>query len=376
MRNTFLIKTIPISIVMGIGFYLVSADNPEVINASSHSELFKDKTHSIKVTTQANPANNSLLNNFNSDMSVENPFYEKEAKARLIQISKSFSEDIKYPENSKPIRNVHELDKYTPNKSTPSNRSTNIKDPNSPVISLISSKHQYFSHESIHASATVSHLDPNTSIKVSARLISNGQSIAQAKVSQSTKIQEQFEIEFPPAVSPHITSSDSIRIAANFTIDQQSYEIGTPIRYENVVAEIDHVEQAFVNQAYLHIPVFINTQNTGYHLVSANLYNPENNQALVHLSEQKNLTFENDFIELKAHISALKLMDHAGPYELRDLSLTRMPSNPDYTTQYGEVKQQAFSVNGFPFSDYINEGYINSDSQERLEFLEQLGGKP
>ena len=298
------------------------------------------------------------------------------AKARLIQISKSYSEDIKYPENSKPIRNSHELDKYTPNKSTPSNRSTNIKDPNSPVISLVSSKHQYFLDEDINASANVSNLEQNTSIKVSARLISNGQSIAQANVSQHHEIQGQYDIEFPSFLSSQITASSSLRIVANFIIDQQSYEIGTPIRYENVIAEIERVGQAFVNQAYLHIPVFINTKNTGYHLVSANLYNAENNQALVHLSEQKNLTYQNDFIELKAHISALTLMEHTGPYELRDIRLTRMPSKPDYTTEYGEVSQTAFSVNGFPFSDYLNEDYSNPDSQERLDFLNQLGGEP
>ena len=356
---------------------MVSQKNTQDINLSNSSESLKDKTTpSNKLAAKASPVKTQPIENIKRKISDANPFYEKEAKARLVQISKSFSEDIKYPENSKPIRNIHELDKYTPNKSTPSNRSTNIKDPNSPIISLVSSKHQYFLHESVYASATVSNLNQNTSIKVSARLISNGQSIAQAKVSQSTKVQGQYDIEFPQTVSPHISSSASIRIVANFTIDQQSYEIGTPIRYEDIIAKIEHVEQAFINQAYLHIPVFINTKNTGYHLISANLYNPENNQALIHLSEQKNLTYENDFIELKAHISALKVMDHAGPYELRDISLTRMPSNPDYTTQYGKVKQPAFSVNGFPFSDYLNEDYVNSDSQERLEFLNQLGGEP
>jgi hypothetical protein len=332
------------------------------------------------VATQPEIKNNRKINEPHTVKPAQqdldkNLFFEKEAKARLIQISKSFSEDIKFPDNSKPIRNKQELDKYTPNKSVPAARSTNIKDPNSPRITVTTLKHQYFSHEIIQALASVSNIKLGDSIKVSARLVANGQTLLQGKVSPSPTIEGGYDISFDKP-SDNLAAYPSIRVVANFSINQQPYEIGTPIQYQTAIAEIDHVAQAFVNQSYLHIPVYINTTVTGYHLISANLYNRNTQQALVHLSEQKHLSTLNDFIELKAHISALSYMGHEGPYELRDLSLTRMPSKPDYLTQYGLVAKDRFAVNGYPFSDYEQEDYQNSDAQERLDFLNQLGGQP
>ena len=251
--------------------------------------------------------------------------------------------------------------------------STDTKDANSPRISIKSSKHQYFSNEPIQARASIESVSSLKNIQVDARLLVNGEAIEYVQAIRVTEAAGQYDIEFSRVARASTPSSKNVRIVAQFTIGQQQYEIGTPIRIESPIAIVDYVAPAFVNDASLHIPVFINTNSIGYHLISANLYNAKNNQALLHLSEQKNLKNPQDFIELKAHISALKVMGYEGPYHLKDISLTRMPSKPNYVTEYGESIKEPFSISAFPFSDYSNENYTDPDAQARLEFLTQLG---
>ena len=316
------------------------------------------------------------INENSQDHHINNIFIEKEAKARLLQISNSFAKDILYPENSKPIRNQDELNKYTPNQSSTTSRATNIKKSESPQISIKASKHQYFIGETIFADASIEGLSSLQSVKVSGFLLQEGKIVANANVQRNTEIPSSYQLSFTSPANSVTNNSSSLRLVAQFNIDQQQYEIGTAIRYTHSVANIKYVGESFVNSAYLHIPVFINTTNTGYHLVSANLYDEKNEQPLVHLSEEKNLLSQNDFIELKAHVAALKSMEHQGPYELRDILLTRMPSRPNYVTEYGLVEKNRYSVNGFPFSDYEDTPYTDESTQERLEFLNQLGESP
>ena len=347
---------------------------------SSHS---KNNSHQESISTikEQQLTSNALplkklenkIKNDSEDNNIKNIFIEKEAKARLLQISNSFAKDILYPENSKPIRNQDELNKYIPNQSSTTRRATDIKNPESPRISIKASKYQYFVGETILADANIEGLSNLQSVKVSGFLLQEGKIVAKTYIQKNTDHPTSYQLSVTAPTDSITNNSNSLRLVAQFNIDQQQFEIGTAIRYTHSVANIKYVGQAFVNSAYLHIPVFISTTNTGYHLVSANLYDAKNEQPLVHLSEEKNLLSQNDFIELKAHAAALKVMEHEGPYELRDILLTRMPSRPNYVTEYGQVEKIRYSVNGFPFSDYENTPYTDDATQERLEFLNQLG---
>ncbi len=357
--------------------WLWSKDLASQDSTDTHQETFnitKERTVTLNSKAIGKPKNK--INKDSKDDTINNLFYEKEAKARLIQISNSFAKDILYPENSKLIRNQDELNKYTPNQSSTTSRATNIKNPESPQISIKASKHQYFIGETIFADASIEGLSSLQNVKVSGFLIQEGKIVANANVQINSNNPTSYQLSFTSPDNSVTNNSSSLRLVAQFNIDQQQYEIGTAIRYTHSVANIKYVGEAFVNEAYLHIPVFINTTNTGYHLVSANLYDVKNDQPLVHLSEEKNLLSQNDFIELKAHAAALKSMEHEGPYELRDILLTRMPSRPNYVTEYGQVEKSRYSVNGFPFSDYETTPYTDDATQERLDFLNQLGESP
>jgi len=349
------------------------AHDTAVVTSSAPKTTQQANTHVNEVKT-VTPVDLPVETN-----SVENPFLEKETKARLIQIADNFSEDIQYPHYSKPIRNNDELEKYLPNRSVASSVALRPSDDSSPRISIKSSKHQYFTGENIVSIARIDGLDTDQAVSVSARLVRNGHVLSETRGIRSEQDTASFDITFNKLDALENTGSGLLRIIAhfdmgNFAPKNKGYEIGTPVNYVNVVASIDHVGAAQVNDVFLDIPVYVNTTNVGFHQVSANLYNAKTGKALLHLSAEKELLSERDVIPLQAHITALKAMKHEGPYELKDISLTRMPSRPDFKTEYGHVPQISFHISGYPFSDYEDAPYVDEQAQARLEFLTKLGG--
>lgn len=306
--------------------------------------------------------------------SEENPFFEAETKARLIQIADTFEEDIQYPVYSKPILNKEELQKYLPNISAASSLPVDTKNPDSPRINLKTSKLQYFRGEPIKAQAYVDGLNLPESIEVSARLVMDGESLAQEQGESVANQANRFLITIDSNQIPASLASNELRLIAEFDLDGARYEIGAPIQYLNAAAEIDYVGTAQVVESVLQIPVYITTSQPGYHHLSAILFDAQTGAPLVHLNAEKELLVERDFIPLQAHIAALKAAGHEGPYLLKNFSLVRQPSAPDFTTQYGKVPAQAVQVNGFSFSEYRDEPYIDHEAQARLEFLKKLGG--
>ena len=306
--------------------------------------------------------------------SEENPFFEAETKARLIQIADTFEEDIQYPVYSKPILNKEELQKYLPKISAASSLPVDTKNPDSPRINLKTSKLQYFRGEPIKAQAYVDGVSLPESIEVSARLVREGEILVQEQGEPVANQTNRFLISIDSNQIPSSLISSELRLIAEFDLDGARYEIGAPVQYLSATAEIDYVGSAQVMDSVLQIPVYVTTSQPGYHQLSAILFNAQTGEPLVHLNAEKELLVERDFIPLQAHVAALKAAGHEGPYLLKNFSLVRQPSAPDFTTQYGQVPDQPVQVNGFSFNEYRDEPYIDQEAQARLEFLKKLGG--
>lgn len=377
-RNSVLSLAV-LLIVFIVGQYAFNDDaiqpTVKIVDSQSNDTDFQTKSDVPILQPQQSVASLLQATEENNPDPMDNPFFEAETKARLIQVADDFAEDIQYPDYSKPIRHQSELQKYLPNQSIASSLPLNSKDENSPRISVKTSKLHYFQGEPIVGEAVVDGLKGNERVDVSVRLVNAGQVLSESHAQPLDNAGKVFYLEFIPENIPSVNGDGNIRLVAQFTIDQKVYEIGTPVQYINSVASIDYVSDAQVNDTFLEIPVYITTYQPGYHQVSANLYNADTGEALLHLSADKELLVEKDFILLRAHIAALKVTKHEGPYELKDLSLTRMPSPPQFSTEYGRVPDDSISLSGFPFDDYRDEPYLDEEAQERLEFLTKLGGK-
>ena len=248
----------------------------------------------------------------------------------------------------------------------------------SPQISLKASKFRYYKGEPILAEAEITGLEAGSYVSVSVYAMVDKKVIANAsEVTRSDSERGQnnhhYTIRFDDLSHFASDYKGEIGIVAEFTVDGQLYAISSQVGYPNIVATLDRVGSAEVQAEYLQIPMHINTSSPGIHAISGNLYDAESGTPLVHLSAVEELASKSGVIFLKAHIVSLKKMGYEGPYELKDISLSRGPSAPRNVTEQGLIDVASVSIAGFPFSDYEDIPYVDERAQARLNFLTQLG---
>ncbi|OZG72325.1 hypothetical protein BTA51_16460 [Hahella sp. CCB-MM4] len=369
-----------------LGMFLhqgASAPSPDSIGQIPSAATDKPRLAATTEKQTSASSDNDVTPEKDSTVEAENPYFEREVKARLAQVADLYAEQIRYPTFSMPIPGRDALPKYLPNQSFAATMPLDFKDKNSPTISLKTDKRQYFKGEEITAIVSVDGLKEGTWLKVTGRLVENGNTLQQAAGSQveSSSVEGSqinastptYQLQFAPGQNATQPSGTELRAVASLELDGRTYEIGTPITYVESVANITHVDVSQVNGEYLEIPVHIDTSNPGYHELGANLYSADTDQPLIHLTAQQEIRSSRGIIPLRAHISALKQQGNSGPYILKDLMLARMPSPPTYTTEYGHTSQESYAVTGHDFDEYDDVPYVDEEAQKRLEFLRQLG---
>lgn len=307
------------------------------------------------------------------DYEQEDLYSNREVKARLAQVADIYAEQIQYPAFSMPIQNQEALRKYLPNRSIDAERPLDMEEENSPRLRLQTDKHQYFTGDIIKVTVSVTGLTGDPSVKVGARLVAQGQTLATAgpdAVDQQAGI---YRMSFADLDAIADSGTGVLRVVARINIDGEAYEIGTPVSYTANVATVTDVDMAQVSGEYLNIPVKVTTTKPGYHELGANLYSAQSYKPLVHLTAQQELLTTNGLMQLQAHIASLKVGGDPGPYLLKDISFTRMPSPPDFITEYGNASQDSYPVNGYAFDQYDDVPYADEEALKRLELLRQLG---
>lgn len=309
----------------------------------------------------------------NPNSKGENPYFNREVKARLAQVADVYAEQIKYPTFSMPIPDRQALQKYLPNRSFDAERPLNLEDVNSPRIRLQTDRHQYFTGDIIKVTVSLSGLAGDSWVAVKARLVDGGGTLATADAGAAGPQAATYRMSFTDLDTIPDSETGEYRVVASINIDGEAYEIGTPVSYVASVAEVTNVGMARVSGEYLYIPVDVTTTKPGYHELDANLYGGQSGKPLLHLSVQQALQSTNGLMQLQAHVEALKAGGDPGPYLLKDIIFTRMPSPPDFTTEYGNSSQDSYVVNGYAFEEYADVPYVDEEAKKRLEFLRQLG---
>jgi hypothetical protein len=331
---------------------------------TASSEILDDGGPELQASYLDNPAAEGAVQ--------ENPYFNREVKLRLAQVADVYAEQIKYPSFSMPITDQEALRKYLPNRSIGVEQLMDINDEHSPLIRLQTDKQHYFVGNVIRATVSLSGLVGSPRIEIGARLVTQGQTLAKAEISAVDRQTATYQMIFSDLNRLADSPVDEYRVVASISIDGKLYELGTPISYVASVAKVTGVGLSQVSGEYLYIPVNVFASKPGYHELSANLYTENGSKPLVHLSVQQELQSRSDLMQLKVHIAALKVGEDPGPYRLQDISFLRMPSPPDFTSEYGDTSQEYYSVNGYAFDEYDDQAYLDEEAEERLEFLRQV----
>jgi hypothetical protein len=308
-------------------------------------------SESASESGQENSTVNSddVLGNVNPEQ--KNPYFNREVKEHLAQVEDDYAEQIQYSSFSIPIQNRDSLRKYIPSRSFGAERPLDIEGEKRPLIRLQTDKHRYFSGEDIHVAVSLAGLTGDPWVKVQTRLIGEGLTLVLADARFAGQQVSTYNMNFTDLDALADTGIEEYRVVARITIDDQVYEIGAPVSYVASVAMVTDVGLAQVSGEYLYIPVYVTTTKPGYHELSANLYTAQSEKPLVHLSVQQELQGNHGLMQLEAHIASLKVWGDSGPYLLKDISFTRMPSPPEFITEYGSSSQDSYEVNGYAFDD-------------------------
>ncbi len=337
------------------------------IPASNKEELVDTQSQ------QENPLPTSNEEELNSGSGLENPYLNHEVKARLEQVAEAYAKQIQFPSYSMPIPDEESLQKYLPNRSIEAERALDIKDENSPRIRLSTDKQQYFIGDSIDVTVGLSGIDGEHLIEVKAMLLTDVQTLASVDGRAITQQEMTYRMSFNELEALPHSGTDDFRVVARISIDGEVYEIGTPVSYVSSIAEVTHVGAAQVSGEILNIPVHVTTTRLGYHELAANLYSAQSDRPLMHLTAKEELQANDWLMQLQAHIVSLKNRGDPGPYILKDIIFTRMPSAPDFATAYGKTSQNSYEITGHPLAEYDDAVYIDEDGLIRLETLQKIG---
>lgn len=298
---------------------------------------------------------------------------DAEARAQLQQIGEAYAAQIRYPEFSQPIDPDNLESKYLPDVPVATELPADLRDPNSPILSLLPNQFRFFEGDALLVSAQIKGLPDDVTSAINAELTRQGQVLAQATVYPADEPAHSYVLDFGTLRLPDVSWQQELQVNAEFQFAGKTTTRSVTVEYHQTVARVEQVGPSSVEGEYLQIPVYVSTDKPGFHRLKANLYDAETGKPLVHLRAEESLDSAQGQLLLRAHIGALKAAGSEGPYELRDLQLSRMPSSPDYITEFGRIEQGVIAIEGHAFESYDDKPYHNEKSQRILKELSRLG---
>lgn len=305
-----------------------------------------------------------------------NPYESEVFKAQIQQVADLFEETSRYPVGSRPVTNpdsVREVAPFEHNEvDLPFANDGDLA--NAIRISAATDTFQYYQGQKITVRVRVSGAPIDTFTGVTGNLSSTRGDLPYPLVFQPTDATlTEFLAEFDTQiVQPELMTPEMVAVV-KVKVGDQDMLTTVSFRYDQPSAQVIGTLPSRVEGPNLVIPLQVSVSQTGYYFVRAVLDEAGTSKPLIELQNEGPLTAGNGLLELNAHIAALKYHQSEGPYKLRSIKLHRGAELGEALDVPGSTMQKQFSVQGFPFSMYSDEEFVDELAQERLEFLRQMG---
>lgn len=313
----------------------------------------------------------------------EDPFQGREMKAQFLQVADLYKQNARYPANSIPVVGERFAQPVKPFEQaevdTPYPSDKNDSDPIR--ISASVEKIEYFAGDPIHARVIIS----GGNVDEYSRIVTLG-SIISVNDGRDTGLSVNFERanfnEFRSIIDTRSSAPGQIPREALLKLtvkleDGRALTQTVPFFYNgSPSARVENIGNSYQEGSFLIIPLQYNVFEAGYYFVDTILDDAETGQPLVQLQTEGRMQLGNGVLTLKAHIHALKDAGSAGPYRLRVVNTFRAGTFEETGDVAATVSQPfGYELEGVPFSQYDDTPFIDPEVQERIEFLEQLGGE-
>ncbi len=317
-------------------------------------------------TLEKTPVDESLFNTYENDVVAET----------LQQVAGQYADNIRFPVNSQPVRNQEDVRAFRPFEqaqvSTPFPEGDNDENP----IRIIAATDtfQYFIGETINIRVEVLDSSNSSLVSVDGTLAgSNGEITIPEPFTEVDQGSNIFTTSIDTKQLNSALLSPEMVAKLNVVVGNRDLNTTVPFRYRVAAAQISGVQQSRPEGPELIVPLELNVFEDGYYFVRGLLVDASNGRPLIQLQAESRLATGRGTINLNAHISALQAQQSEGPYLLQNISGYRGAEVGEALDTPTSVTQQQFNVDGFPFSDYDNEEFVDELAQERLDFLNSFG---
>lgn len=305
-----------------------------------------------------------------------NPYESEVLKAQLQQVSDIYAENIKYPIGSQPIYNPEDVREYKEFEQAEVDLPfpEGDGDENPIRISAATNTFQYFEGDTVVVRVQISGAPSDTFTQVNGVISGgNGDLPIEAVFEPSDQSLTQFIASFDTKLAPPNLLTPEMLVKLSVTIGDRPLFTTVAFRYAIASAQIVGVQPARVEGPSLVIPLQLNVFQNGYYFVNGVLEEAQTGRPLIQLQAEKRLAQGNGIINLTAHIAALRRQGSEGPYVIRSLRSYRGAEVGESFDAPASTSQARFTIQGFPFSEYTDQEYVDEEGQERLDFLRDIG---
>ncbi len=298
----------------------------------------------------------------------ENPILQE----AFQQVASQYADNISFPTNSQPVRNIDDVRGFKPFEQsrvdTPFPAGEEDEDPIR--IAAATDTFQYFTGDTISVRVEIINAPDDAFIAVEGTLSgSNGEVAIDNDFASSDQNNNIFTTQINTKQVDNTRLSSEMVVKLNVVVGNRDLSTTVPLRYSAAAAQIVDVQRARPEGPELIIPLSLDVFEEGYYFISGVLVDANSNRPLIQLQAESRLLTGRASIDFKAHISALQAQQSEGPYLLQNLNAYRGAEVGESLDTPASVVQRPFRVDGFPFSDYEDEAFVDELAQERLEFL-------
>ena len=364
-----------LSIGVGVAYYLFS--KPEVVS----EPVAKANQQKIEVEEPIKPVVQPKIPAKES----KPEFLTEELLEQVSGIVDYYEAQSRYPVFSTPVLSQESLQIPEPFEVTEVD--TPLFDENGEELTIKVSaavdKYKYFVGDQIILRLNIGGLEENQSISATASLKQPGSAIQlmpslielEATKPDFSAMETRFDTNL---IDPQHELGDLI-VRVDLQIEDDVHVTTVPlVLSKSPPARLENLGLASVDGSFLDIPMEFSVTRAGYYFVQTYLYDQKSNLALLSLQTQGNLREGNDTLSLKAHVHALKDAGSEGPYYVKVHRIYKAvdPKLNETSTANVSFSESNSSVAGFSFDNYVDEPYVDEQTQRRIAALRELAEKP
>ncbi|WP_417518090.1 hypothetical protein [Marinobacter sp.] len=163
------------------------------------------------------------------------------------------------------------------------------------------------------------------------------------------------------------------RLIVEATVDGKPVRHASSLTIEPYLGDFEGLDDTYLSNNNLVIPVTFSPQASGFYALSAQLYNGQ--QPVAQLQAEKRLDRTSDTISLKAHGTVLANQSFNGKFQLRNLQIRQLPAKPGDRTHYAFGPDDGYSFEPPDLDDLNDTPAVNPESEQRAALLKQLADK-